>query len=248
MIDHDTAIRISKECLLDAGLAVDAQHVIDDIKRVTCLLLEEGKKFQFVHSSVQEFFAARFVKTRTEPVAASFYKQLVDKSMWIYWQEELLFLKQIDSYRAAKYFFMQDLEKTLQYLLIKNTLTPSDAAIKYLEGMAVVKKMEDRNGMLSPKYNIQRIRKESLTYYLQVLDSRVFTQLFSGVWNKGFIADGTSTLRTCLQIAKDQSESKYADMLALVASIIASQQNELMTLKRTITNEEKTTGLINLTI
>lgn len=248
VIDHDTAIRISNECLSDVGLTADAQHVIDDIKRVTCLLLEEGKKLQFVHSSVQEFFAARYVKTRTEPVSASFYKQLVDNGMWVYWQEELLFLKQIDNYRSAKYFFMQDLEKTLQYLLAKNTLTPSNAAIKYLEGMAVAKKMEDRNGVLSSKYNIQKIRKEGITYYLQVLDSRVFTQLFSGVWTKGFTTDGTSTLRTYLQIAKDQGEQKYADLLVLVASIITSQQNELQALKRAITNEEKTTGLINLSI
>lgn len=248
VIDHDTAVNISKGCLQDAGLTSDAQHVIDDIKRVTCLLLEEGKKFQFVHSSVQEFFAARYVKTRTEPVAASFYKQLTDKSMWIYWQEELLFLKQIDSYRSAKYFFMLDLEKTLKYLLNQNTLTPSEAAIKYLEGMAVAKKMEERNGVFIEKYNIQRIRGNNLTYYLQILDSRVFTQLFSGSWNQGFKADSTSILRTYLQIAKDKGESKYLEVLTLVSSIISAQQNELQTIKKTILNEEKTTGLIQLDI
>lgn len=248
VIDHDVAIDLAKECLQDANITmVDAQNVIDDIKRVTCLLVEEGKKYQFVHSSVQEFFAARYVKTRSEPVAASFYKQLSDRHLWISWQEELLFLKQIDSYRAAKYFFKQDLEKTL-LIINTNVNTPADAAIKYLDGMAVVKKIEDRGGVPTPKYSVQRVRAEGLTYHLQIIDSRVFTQLFNGPWIKGFAADGTSTLRTYHQIAEDQGAQKYAEILALVATIITAQQNELQVLKRTIANEEKTTGLINLAV
>jgi predicted NACHT family NTPase len=249
VIDFDEAVALSKACLNDVGLSSDAQHIIEDIKRVTCLLVEEGKKLQFVHSSVQEFFAARYVKTRTEQVAASFYKQLLDKIRWSNWQQELMFLKQIDSYRATKYFFTHDLKKTIQFLLEDNALSPSTAAIKYLEGMSVMKVTEKKNEIVSTKFQIHKIRKFTLTYHLQLIDNIVFNSLFSSIgWKNGFNNEETVMQRSYLQIAKDHGGSKLPDILELVSSMIIAQQTELKNFQTMITNEESTSGLIDLTV
>ncbi|TSA52672.1 MAG: NACHT domain-containing protein [Nitrosomonadaceae bacterium] len=245
-IDSEAAIEITTKCLSDAGLAADPQYVIDDIKRVTCLLVAEGKKLQFVHSSVQEFFAARFVKTRTDPVAANFYEQLSSKNQWPYWQEELLFLRQIDHYRSMKYFFTLDLGKTLQFLLNDNSLTLPAAAIRYLEGMAVEKNMVDKNGVSAARYRLQRIRKFT-SYHIQLIDNRIFGRLFSAGWNKGFIANATSKQRTYVQIAEDKGDSELENILTLVIAMITSQQSDLNKILELIVKEESTSGLIDLT-
>jgi hypothetical protein len=62
------------------------------IKKVTCLLVEDGKKLSFVHLGVQEFFAARFIKTRPDSVAIHFYTQLASAGKWQKWREELIFI------------------------------------------------------------------------------------------------------------------------------------------------------------
>lgn len=247
VIDSDVAMVISKQCLNDSGLTADAQHIIDDIKQVTCLLVEEGNKLQFVHSSVQEFFAARYIKTRTEPVAASFYKQLLEKIRWSNWQEELIFLKQIDTYRATKYFFLHDLKKTINYLLDAETITPSAAAIKYLEGMSVVKVIEKKDGIVTTKYRIHKLRKFIITYHLQLIDNRVFLRLFNiNAWRNGFNTETAFMQRSYLQVAKDQGGGKLTEILELVTSMISSQQTDLKALYTTIANEESTSGLIDL--
>lgn len=209
-------------------------------------MVEEGGKLQFVHNSVQEFFAAKYVKTRTEPVAASFYSQILEDGKWMQWQEELSFLKQIDQHRADRYFFTRDYEATFKYLLDGESSVSDDAAIKYLEGMSVKKIEVTRNGLPVTSYVISRTRPDR-TYALQVLDSRVFNKLFTGTpWNKGFAADLKSMQRNYLQIAKDIGESELASLIDTIKVIISAQQKECSESLRRVAEEEATTGLINL--
>ncbi|MCI0557970.1 MAG: NACHT domain-containing protein, partial [Nitrososphaera sp.] len=178
-LSADDAIQVSKDTLTSLKLTADSQHVIDDIRRITCLLVEEGSKLQFVHNSVQEFFAARYVKTQTEPVAASFYAQILTGGKWTHWQEELLFLQKIDAHRATKYFFLPDLKVTLDFLLQGAPSWSSAIATRYLEGMAVKRSIVKRDGKDVSTYFVHRIRS-SHTFHLQILDNRVFGKLFSG--------------------------------------------------------------------
>jgi len=245
-LSAEDAIQVSRDSLISLQLSADPQHVIDDIKRVTCLLVEEGAKLQFVHNSVQEFFAARYVKTRTETVAANFYSQILQGGKWLRWQEELLFLKQIDNHRATKYFFLPDLQATLRILLNDSSTVSTAIAITYLEGMSVKKSIVNRDGRDVTTFGVQRIR-QTQTYHLQILDSRVFGKLFGGApWNKGFLLDPTSMQRSYLQIAKDKGDSDLASLLEFVESVITAQQVEFQADSKRIAEEEKTTGLIDL--
>lgn len=88
------------------NLKVDADKYIDDIIKVTCLILKEGKDYRFIHKSVQEYYLAAFIKHRSEPIAKSFYEQLIKFGPYGSWSQELQFLSEIDKYRFNKYFFL----------------------------------------------------------------------------------------------------------------------------------------------
>lgn len=244
-LTRDDTLLVAKESLVGLNLRSDPQNVIDDIRRVTCLLVEEGGKLQFVHNSVQEFFAARFVKIRNDAVAANFYTKLLTDNKWFNWQEELVFLRQIDTHRATKYFFVPDLKKTLTFLLKGATSVSKEIAVKYLQSMSVQKKMIEREGVLGPSYFTHQIRPIT-TYHLRILDSRTFAQLFARGWNSGFVANPDSTERTYLQIAQDQGDSTVDALLSLVTSSISAQQAEYAARLSSIVQDEKISGLNDL--
>lgn len=86
---------------------VDADGYLKDIKDVTCLILQEGEEYRFIHKSVQEYYAASFIKNRPEDSTRGFYnKCLIDFSTALKWQQELGFLAEIDQYRYNKYYLI----------------------------------------------------------------------------------------------------------------------------------------------
>ena len=82
----------------------DPQKYIQDVNRITCLIVYEGKEYRFLHKSIQEYFAASFIKYKPDSVATKFYsKMTVDGYKW---HQELLYLEEIDSYRFCKYLVL----------------------------------------------------------------------------------------------------------------------------------------------
>src|SRR6478609_2583694 len=58
---------------------------IDDIRRITCLLLADGRdEYRFLHKSVQEFHAASFVRDQPDTLASDFYSAM--QRRWSDWQ------------------------------------------------------------------------------------------------------------------------------------------------------------------
>lgn len=111
-ISKQQALEIAAECIKSVGCVCNETHFIADIKSVTCLLSEEGGQLDFLHQSVQEFFAARYVLTRPDIVASKFYSAAIN-GKWIYWQQELMFLSRLDSYRSGRDFFIPSYHKIL---------------------------------------------------------------------------------------------------------------------------------------
>ncbi len=106
----------------------DPDKYLKDIAKVTCLLLEEGNEYRFMHRSVQEYYAASFVRSRPETIAKGFYDACMKPyPNWSNWEQELAFLTDIDTYRYAKYYLIPLCHRWLkidddQYLL--NGLPP----------------------------------------------------------------------------------------------------------------------------
>jgi hypothetical protein len=101
-------IKQIRKALDVSQISADPDPVMKDICEITCLILEEGGEYRFVHKSVQEYHAAVFIKSQAEATAERFYMQCHAKK-WLRWLTLLEFLKIIDSYRFDKYFFIPDL-------------------------------------------------------------------------------------------------------------------------------------------
>lgn len=84
----------------------DPDNYIKDVKKVTCLILEEGNEYRFIHKSVQEYYAASFIKNRPENIARRFYEACLTYRVAAQWREVLEFLAEIDRYRYSKYYLL----------------------------------------------------------------------------------------------------------------------------------------------
>lgn len=114
VFSNGTMFDIAREALRIAGAAgdADADAVLDDIRLITCLLLEEGGEWRFIHKFVQEYHAASFIASFENVAAQTFYEAMTaaPERSWA-WREELGFLLNIDTYRAYRMYLIPMLEK-----------------------------------------------------------------------------------------------------------------------------------------
>ena len=83
---------------------VDGDLVLADIIEITCLVLEEGGQCEFLHRSIQEYYAARFVARLPEEVAKEFYNAMCTSGHE--WDNVLSFLAVIDAFRYRESFLL----------------------------------------------------------------------------------------------------------------------------------------------
>lgn len=94
-----------------AKIEADSQKYTYDINKITCLLIYEGREYRFLHKSLQEYFAASYIKNKPDAVSAKIYGKLLEDGYK--WNEELLYLEEIDNYKFLKYFFVPLCKKYL---------------------------------------------------------------------------------------------------------------------------------------
>lgn len=115
-IARSKALDVARSALEAHQVRADEGHFLTDVVKVTCLLQEEGGRVEFLHQSVQEYFAARYILGRPDEVARSFYSLVLSQKKWATWDQVLKFLGQIDKYRASIHFYIPALRQTLAYL------------------------------------------------------------------------------------------------------------------------------------
>ncbi len=91
------------------GLECDSAAFKEDIIRNTCFLVADAFEYKFVHSSIQEYYAAAFVKSGQIELAEKFYQRLRLNRVWASWAQEIFFLEEIDKYRYMKLFLLPEL-------------------------------------------------------------------------------------------------------------------------------------------
>lgn len=111
---RDDLLGFSAEALKVQRLKCDPGGFVDDISKVSCLIVEEGFRYYFLHKSVQEYFTCSFIKNRNEEFAKIFYTKI--RELYSHWQQELNFLSQIDQYRFSRYFLIPDIEHSLNFI------------------------------------------------------------------------------------------------------------------------------------
>ncbi|WP_310447974.1 NACHT domain-containing protein [Thiobacillus sp.] len=76
---------------------VSEQDYATDLARVTCLLIQDGDRYHFLHKSIPEYFAAQKVAEERDTVAKDeFYRQLATSQIPENWYQSIFFLSEID--------------------------------------------------------------------------------------------------------------------------------------------------------
>lgn len=247
-LEFETAYDIAVGSVGEVEFDAEPQSFLDDIKKITCLLVEEGNKLSFVHASVQEFFAARYIKTRTDIVAKRFYGQVLDKK-WQQWNEELNFLKQIDSHRAMKYFYIPDFERAKNYVLDGGEGLTKEAIEKYLTNLTVVRRKINN---FPDRFSVEKIRGDDNSFHsLNSLDAQVFGKMFSSLvgvpsWNVGFFANPTCDRRSYLEISKDRGLVFASEIVEYVGIVVNDLISDLLIMKGRVERYEKDSDFMDL--
>ena len=97
---------ITEEALTDCKLEAAPAAYVNDIVRITCLILREGEEHRFIHKTVQEYYTAAFVRNKPEPWAKQFYTRILKEQAYGEWWQEIDFLSEIDTYRYNRYFWL----------------------------------------------------------------------------------------------------------------------------------------------
>ena len=105
-LSKDEVDELSSRAIKIAKLNDEPSKFIGDIIRITCLLLRDGDEYRFIHNSVQEYYAATFVKSRPDGTAKSFYDLCIATVRYDSWRNVLTFLSEIDKYCYTKYFLL----------------------------------------------------------------------------------------------------------------------------------------------
>jgi len=91
-----------------------ADKFFTDVTKITCLLVRDGSEYQFLHKSIQEYFSAGYIKRLPEDKAKDFYGRiLISPHRITQLFQSILFLCEIDSYRAYKFFMLPGLSLSI---------------------------------------------------------------------------------------------------------------------------------------
>lgn len=93
-------------------IKANPDHVVDDIVRRTNLIIEESGDCRFVHKSVAEYHAARFVSGVETERAMRFYTAAATRIT--HWQPELAYLVEMDTRRALTHFAIPVMREHIQ--------------------------------------------------------------------------------------------------------------------------------------
>ncbi|KAB0324982.1 NACHT domain-containing protein [Janthinobacterium sp. PLB04] len=249
-LDRENAYQFAIESIRECDVTSDPQGFIEDVKNITCLLVDEAKKINFVHASVQEFFAARYIKTRTEPVAEKFYSQLL-AGKWANWMEEIQFLRQIDTHRSTKYFILPDIEKTIKDILFTSDKITKDTIDNYLKTLLVKKRITLRDGVSAENYYIDKKQRVN-TYHYQIINTKIYSILFrqnfpgENNWRSGFQQQPEKTTRSYFEICIDKGPASYAKVSEVAAIWITQQMREKLHMLNSIRKNESPSQFIDL--
>jgi hypothetical protein len=132
LFDYQQVYCSVEKAMSSLDIKEDIDAYIKDIKSITCLLLEESGQYRFIHRTIQDYYAASFLKNLPEPSATKFYQTCLDESTIVPWRQQLHFLADIDKYRYAKYYLIPLCSRYMGYEhpLDPNFLLPAEMSLE----------------------------------------------------------------------------------------------------------------------
>lgn len=109
-LPQNEAISLTNEAIdLSNSHIENAELFLNDITKVTCLVVEEGFEYHFIHKSIREYHAAHYLKEHAqESLKIAFYKHA--SLHYENYNQELKFLESIDEYNYKKYFLIPHID------------------------------------------------------------------------------------------------------------------------------------------
>ena len=105
------------------GCPTPGSNFIDDIKKGTNLIADDGINYSFVHKSVQEYHAAAYIAScKDDRQSEKFYTSLLEH--WFAWRQEIEFLRSIDRHRLLKFFALPSYDMYLKFKCLDDPNTP----------------------------------------------------------------------------------------------------------------------------
>lgn len=198
-LSYPEGISFARKCSDVTEINFVPSAFIEDMTKVTCLMIEEGLQLFFIHKSVQEFFSAKFIKNLPEESSKSVYKKIQNK--FGTWVQEAKFLISIDTYRALKYLIIP-LSK--QFLEKYNS---SDEIKAYLNSCKVALERKPSDGE-EPEINVSSIEWTSpgtITKLYDDFHSSIMERLLASITLERPFQE--SHYLELLQIVKTRTES-----------------------------------------
>lgn len=224
-VEEKRALELATQSALAQELECRAEDFLSDITKITCLLQEEGGRLEFLHQSVQEFFAARYIASRPEEVAQKFYALAAQEEHWQQWDQVIRFLSEIDPYRASRHFYVPLLSATLNWLSAL-TVNPSPQHLRNIIAAKIGVRQSlvasKKNGLKEPKYFIHHLERQKM-YHLELVHNQLFRKFFgsdsaiSKKWPSLFDRKTADQFISYLEIAEGCGESGLLDMTLLDA-------------------------------
>lgn len=92
-----------------------ADTILEELVSITNLIIEDGfNEYRYTHKSIQEFYAASFIKSLNNEKKLAFYiRASEDFHFYIVFENVLFFLKEIDYYDYSEYFFVPSIKRLL---------------------------------------------------------------------------------------------------------------------------------------
>jgi hypothetical protein len=100
---HELISATAEEALKAVDIEEDSESFLNDIIKITCLIVKDGEEYRFIHKSVQEYYAACYIKNKPDIVSRKIYERMFSSPASYKWNHELQFLGEIDTYRFFKY-------------------------------------------------------------------------------------------------------------------------------------------------
>ena len=107
------------ECFEHAAQQADVPGgggaILEDVQIVSNLIIREGDIYEYLHKTIMEFFAARYVLSRSEEARRRVYRGVTKKHR-LYWNQELRFLSLMDKTLYNEVLLVPAIEKTEEKL------------------------------------------------------------------------------------------------------------------------------------
>ena len=102
-LSYDQVYAATTKALEDLAFQEDPSDYLDDVVKITCLIVRDGEEYRFIHKSVSEYYCASFISHKPEVVSQDLYKQAFDDQCWVVFFGEFHFLEEMDRYRFYRF-------------------------------------------------------------------------------------------------------------------------------------------------